>query len=123
VTADRFAHKQVIAVRRDLRMSPGKLAVQVAHAACMAAEMAMKRCPEVYEAWKREGAKKVVVAVGSEEELLEVYNQAERLGLPRSIVRDAGLTELPPGTLTAVAVGPHRASEVDRVTGRLPLLR
>ncbi len=118
-----FAYKQVIAVRRDLKMSVGKLAVQVAHAACMAAEMARDRHPEAYRAWKEEGSKKVVVAVSSEEELLEVYRQAERLGLPRAIVRDAGLTELPPGTLTAVAVGPHRSDLVDKVTGRLPLLR
>jgi len=118
-----LAYKQVIAVRRDLKMSTGKLAVQVAHAACMAAEMARERYPEVYRAWKEEGSKKVVVAVSSEEELIDVYKKAEKLKLPRAIVRDAGLTELPPGTLTAVAVGPHRSDLVDKVTGSLPLLR
>ncbi|RLG47705.1 MAG: peptidyl-tRNA hydrolase [Thermoproteota archaeon] len=115
--------KQVIAVRADLPMSRGKLAAQVAHAACGASDLAREREPELWREWVLSGAKKVVVAVRSEEELLRVFEDARREGLPAFLVRDAGRTELPPGTPTAVAVGPHRSDLVDKVTGSLSLLR
>lgn len=114
--------KQVIAIRADLGMSRGKLAVQVAHASVMAALEAMKRKREWFEEWLSTNQKKVVVKVNGERELLEVYERAIGLGLPTSIVRDAGLTELPPGTLTAVGIGPAPDAEVDKVTGGLKLL-
>lgn len=120
----RFSYKQVIVVRKDLGMSCGKTVVQAAHAAVMAVLEAGKK-PEWrkwLDAWLREGQKKVAVRVESEEELLDRYREAAELGLPVSLVRDAGLTELPPGTLTAIAVGPGPEELVDRVTGRLRLV-
>ncbi|MDW8035334.1 MAG: peptidyl-tRNA hydrolase Pth2, partial [Candidatus Korarchaeum sp.] len=107
----------------DLNMSCGKLAVQVAHASLEAAERARSNYPEAYREWREEGAKKVVLQVGSEEELIEVYREALERGLIAVLIRDAGLTELEPGTATAVGIGPHESEIVDRVTGRLPLLR
>ena len=55
-----FMLKQVIVIRRDLKLSPGKLAVQVAHASLEAYRRAGKRDRE---AWESSGAKKVVVKV------------------------------------------------------------
>ena len=117
-------YKQVIVIRTDLGMSRGKMVVQGAHAAVSAVMEARLR-----EVWKRwlddwmmEGQKKVAVKVSSEEELLAVYREAREAGLPSSLIRDAGLTELPPGTATAVAVGPAPEELVDPITGRLKLL-
>ncbi len=116
-------YKQVIAVRTDIRMSKGKLAAQVAHAAVEAVLNALDMGLRSWvQEWRLQGAKKVVVRGGSETDLLRIYEEAVRAGLPAALIRDAGRTELPPGTLTAVAVGPAPSDRVDRITGRLKLL-
>lgn len=116
--------KQVIAVRTDIEMSRGKLAVQVAHAAVLAAFKAYRSMEwrKWFDEWWASGQKKVVVKGGGERDLLGLVDKAVRLGLPVSVVRDAGRTELSPGTLTAVAVGPAPKELVDKVTGSLKLL-
>jgi PTH2 family peptidyl-tRNA hydrolase len=119
------AVKQVIVVRRDLGMGRGKAAAQAAHASCEAVFSILESGREEWrrwlEEWRREGQPKIVVRVDSLEELVEVYRRAVELGLPASFVRDAGKTQLEPGTPTAVAVGPAPAERVDRITGHLKL--
>jgi len=110
--------KQAIVARADLGMGRGKLAAQVAHASLMAYENADDR---TRSAWKGGGQKKVVLEANGEATLFELADVAEREGLPHAIVRDAGHTELEPGTVTALGVGPGEADVVDRVTGDLPL--
>ena len=111
--------KQVIVVRTDLGMGTGKLAAQVAHASLKAYEGSPS---DVRKNWKSGGATKVVVGAESEEELLDLSNQARSAGLPGSLVRDAGRTQVESGTLTALGVGPGSAEDVDSVTGDLKLL-
>ena len=118
-----FEYKQAIVVREDLGMSQGKLAAQVAHASLSAAEKARKKNKDWFEAWREEKQKKVVVKVSSEDELKSLKEKAEGLNLPSKIIRDAGLTELEPETVTALAVGPGPNDKIDKVTGDLPLLR
>ncbi|MEZ3115110.1 peptidyl-tRNA hydrolase Pth2 [Halobaculum sp. MBLA0147] len=110
--------KQTIAVRGDLGMGAGKLAAQVAHASLSAYEDTDRRTASE---WKGSGQQKVVVRVDGEDALFEVADVADREGLPHAVIRDAGRTQLDPGTATAVAVGPGRDDVVDRVTGDLPL--
>ncbi|MFW9926218.1 MAG: peptidyl-tRNA hydrolase Pth2 [Candidatus Thorarchaeota archaeon] len=117
-----FTYKQVIAVRTDLDMSRGKIAVQVAHGSVSAAEQARVHKQDVWRAWLREGQKKVAVKVTSEEELLELRRQAVTKNLPYALIRDAGMTELPPGTITVLGIGPAKAEIIDEVTGELKLL-
>jgi PTH2 family peptidyl-tRNA hydrolase len=118
----RFKYKQVIAVRTDLGMSRGKMAVQVAHGSLSASENARLSHQDVWRAWYREGQKKVAVKVASEEELLELRRAAINHQLPHALIRDAGMTELPPGTITVLGIGPARTEDVDKVTGNLKLL-
>jgi PTH2 family peptidyl-tRNA hydrolase len=110
--------KQAIVARADLGMGEGKLAAQVAHASLMAFEDADRT---VQNEWKGSGQKKVVLQADGESQLFELADLAERDGVPHAVVRDAGHTELDPGTVTAVAVGPEREDVVDRVTGDLSL--
>ncbi|TFG31897.1 peptidyl-tRNA hydrolase [Candidatus Thorarchaeota archaeon] len=122
ISARQFKYKQVIAVRTDLGMSKGKTAVQVAHGAISAAERARVTKQEEWRAWMGEGQKKVAVKVESEEEIMELRRQAITHGLPHAIIRDAGMTELPPGTLTVIGIGPAKVEAIDKVTKDLKLL-
>ncbi len=115
-------YKQVIVVRTDLGMSKGKLAAQVAHASVIAAFKTYRDKREWFDAWWSSGQKKIVLKASSVEELLKLVDEARRRNLPVAVVRDAGLTELPPGTLTAIAIGPAPSRLIDEITGRLKLL-
>ena len=115
-------HKLVVAVRADLDLSRGKLAVQVAPAAVMAALEAKARRRMAFSDWWDEGQKKVVVKAADLPELHLLQNKAHSLGLTTALVEDAGLTELPPGTVTCLAVGPGPNEVVDQVTGHLKLV-
>lgn len=110
--------KQALVVRTDLGMSRGKVAAQAAHASLRAYNDAGD---EARRDWERTGAKKVVLAVPDEATLLDRADAAGRAGLPYAVVRDAGHTELDPGTVTALGVGPAGDDAVDRVTGSLSL--
>jgi PTH2 family peptidyl-tRNA hydrolase len=112
-------YKQVIVVRRDLNLDKGKLAVQVAHASL---DSYKKSQPAVREAWEAEGSKKVVTQADSLKELLDLQKKARLLGLPFSLIKDAGRTRLRPGTITCLGIGPDSEERIDRVTGRLKML-
>lgn len=114
--------KQVIVIRRDLEMGKGKMIAQGAHASLSAFLKAWRERREWAVKWLRAGQKKIVVRVDSIEELRAVYREARALGLPVAVVRDKGLTQLPPNTVTAVGIGPAPAELVNRVTGKLKLL-
>ncbi len=111
-------YKQSIVLREDLKLSRGKAAVQTAHAAILSYERASLHDRKK---WKEQGQKKVALKVPDLSELYEVRDDAERLGLPCAIVEDAGLTEIPPGTVTALGIGPAPAEEIDKVTKDLDL--
>lgn len=115
-------YKQVIVVRTDVKMGKGKLAAQVGHAAVSAAEEARKKYPEWWEAWMNEGQCKVAVKVKSLAELLGLQKDAIRMKLPHSLITDRGLTQLPPSTVTCLGIGPAPSMQVDKITGKLPLL-
>lgn len=115
-------YKQVILVRTDLTMGRGKACAQVAHASLGSAESARKAAPKWLNAWKEEGQKKVVLKVAGAEEMLDYYDRAKKAGLPCYLVSDAGLTELPPGTMTTLGIGPAPEELVDKITGDLKLL-
>ena len=115
-----MAVKLALVVRADLGMGRGKIAAQVAHAA-VAAVLA-NRGSRDFAAWLAEGQPKVVLKVASAEQLAEVVRGAVAAGLPVELIRDAGRTQVDPGTVTCCAVGPADSVGVDALTGALSLL-
>lgn len=113
-------YKMVIVVRKDIKMSIGKTCAQVAHAAV---ELSLKANKEILKKWLEEGGKKVVLYVNSLEELLELKEKAERLGINNVLIIDRGLTEVKEGTITCLGLGPDEEEKIDKVTGHLPLLK
>ncbi|MFW5978225.1 MAG: aminoacyl-tRNA hydrolase, partial [Halohasta sp.] len=77
--------------------------------------------PKTRTAWKGGGQKKIVVKAKDESTLFKLADKARRDGLPHELIRDAGHTQLEPGTPTTLAVGPGEENLVDRVTGDLSL--
>jgi PTH2 family peptidyl-tRNA hydrolase len=114
--------KQAIVVRTDIRMGKGKLAAQVAHASLSSAEVAMKRRSLWFEGWKEEGQAKIVLKIESEDGLRQLFQKAKAAGIPASLIEDRGLTQLDPGTITCLGVGPAPDEQVDEITGKLKLL-
>jgi len=69
----------------------------------------------------KEGQRKIVLKVNSEDELLEKEREAKEASIPSALISDMGLTELPPGTVTALGIGPAPERVIDKITGSLPL--
>ena len=126
--------KQVIVIRRDLRMRRGKEIAQGAHASM--AWLRQRVMPLLTSAgaveqvefssaerdWLEGSLRKVTVKVGSEAELLAVYEKAIEAGLVAHLITDRGLTEfggVP--TRTCLGIGPDYDDLIDPVTGDLEL--
>lgn len=112
-------YKQVIVVRKDLKLPKGKLCAQVAHGSVQAMR---KRDERTVKKWLEKGGKKVVVTVQGKEELLAVFSDAKNSGLKPALIKDAGHTVVSPGTMTVVGIGPEKENVLDNITGSLSLL-
>ena len=119
---DEFRNKLVIVVRKDIRLSPGKMAVQVAHAAVTCALESKSKKTRWFKDWYDEGQKKVVVKADRKEDLFFLKERAGALGITTSLIKDAGKTEIEPGTITCLGIGPGPTPEIDKVTGDLSLM-
>lgn len=113
--------KQVIVVRNDLGMGKGKIAAQVGHACVLGAEHVRKSHPAWFEKWWG-GQAKIVLKVNDNRELDQVKRAAIELDLPWSEVTDAGHTQIAPGTVTCISIGPAPEDLIDKITRDLKLL-
>ncbi|AYU76124.1 Peptidyl-tRNA hydrolase PTH2 family protein [Leishmania donovani] len=132
--------KMALVVRKDLKMSNGKIAAQCAHAAVAIVEeiLAFKSTTTTsprsalnpasalwvqwYDAWNASGSSKVALQCPDEAAMMALAKHARQMNLPHYVIRDAGRTQVAPGSKTVVAVGPGPKSLVDEVTGQLKLL-
>ena len=138
-----YKSKQVIVMRRDLKMRKGKIAAQAGHACVEATLMAIVRegragqiratdgwaflehaesdCSALTD-WFDAGVAKICVYVDGEEALLDVAQQGREAGFAVSLIRDAGHTEFHgEPTFTCLAFEPLPADKIDPITGGLPL--
>lgn len=115
-------YKQVILIRTDLKMSTGKKCVQSCHASVSASDLVRVQNKSIWKNWKNTGQKKVVLKVKDIEHLKEMVKLIEANKFHYFVVKDAGLTQLTPGTITAVGIGPVSSSEIDKITRELKLL-
>ena len=135
--------KQMIIMRRDLKMRKGKIAAQAGHACVEAILQTIVRnhlegylkisndgCLSLIEApdnlpivnWFREGETKICVYVDSESELLQLDSRAKDAGFVSALICDAGCTEFHgKPTFTCLALEPLPSDIVDVLTGALPL--
>ncbi|XP_016085211.1 peptidyl-tRNA hydrolase 2, mitochondrial [Sinocyclocheilus grahami] len=113
--------KMILVVRTDLKMGKGKVAAQCSHAAVSAFKQVQRRNPELLKQWEYCGQPKVVVKAPDEDCLLELLSHAKEVGLPVSLIQDAGRTQIAPGSRTVLGVGPGLADLIDKVTGHLKL--
>ncbi len=146
VSSGNYKAKQMIVMRRDLKMRKGKIAAQAGHACVEATLLALLRDGKLDELratpeldwifvdepedaeptpvvdWFNAGVAKVCVYVDSEEELLDLHRRAKELGFISALIRDAGHTEFHgEPTYTCLALEPLYADQVEPLTGDLPL--
>lgn len=115
------AYKMVVVVRTDLGMGTGKIAAQVGHAVLGCYQKHPNR--QSVDKWDREGAAKIVLRVETKEELDRIVGMATETGLNSYVVEDAGRTQIEPGSVTCVGIGPDLITKIDEVTGSLKLFK
>lgn len=133
--------KQVIIIRKDLKMRRGKEIAQGAHASMAVILNEMKKTPyigylhmgltsesklllmdEVLESWINGSFTKICLVVNSEQELLDVHQKAKDAGLRTALIQDSGRTEFNNVlTYTTCAIGPNLSHQIDEITGELGL--
>jgi peptidyl-tRNA hydrolase, PTH2 family len=80
------------------------------------------RAQKALDAWSSTGQAKITLKVTSEKELIELEEKARASGIITYMVRDAGHTQVAPGSCTVVALGPEESAAIDAITRHLKLL-
>lgn len=128
--------KQILVVRTKYpdnnggfrKLRTGKLIAQACHASMafisnLIRENNISNLTEEQRYWLNNSFTKICVYVETEEELLEVYKNAQEAKLTSYLITDNGYTEfnnIP--TNTVVGIGPHTEDKLKPITGHLPLL-
>jgi PTH2 family peptidyl-tRNA hydrolase len=124
--------KQVILVRKDLKMRRGKEIAQGSHASMQflvdqilrqenkaVSELTLS-LSDIELTWLNKGMAKVCLRVNSEAELLQYHEKAKTAGLASFLIRDSGRTEFGgQPTYTSCAIGPAEVEKIDVITGDL----
>ena len=112
----------VVLVNTSLKMSAGKMAAQVGHATCPKFTIKNILFNSKIRLWQVQGSPKIVLNGQNDEYLKEIQQICKTKSLTARIVKDAGLTQVPAGSITCLGIGPDEAGKIDEVTGHLKLL-
>ena len=117
-------YKMILVVRNDLGMSPGKMCAQCSHAAVDLVLAAQRTSPHSawLQNWKDDACAKITLQAPDMATLKKLYDDAKAAGLPAVLIRDAGRTQVDPGTTTVLGIGPAPNALIDPITGKLQLL-
>ena len=106
-------------VRKDLKMGKGKIAAQCGHAV----QELIEKCPlDVKRKYYKTGCAKIVLQIGSEDELMEKCQEVRKKTFLYSLVVDAGKTQIESGSKTVLGIGPVKKDEIHQIVGDLKLL-
>ena len=106
-------------VRKDLKMSTGKIVAQCGHAL----EKLLKGTPKaVLSEYSLNGSPKIALQVPNLEKLLEIKADCASARVQKHLVTDAGLTQIPAGSMTVLGIGPVRAKYLPESVSALKLL-
>ncbi|WVQ84540.1 peptidyl-tRNA hydrolase [Cryptococcus sp. DSM 104549] len=126
LTATKFSSREemklVLVVNDELKMSKGKIAAQAGHATLACALMLKEINARLFKAWQNQGQPKIALRCANTEELEILAAQARSLNLCARTIRDAGRTQVAPGSKTIVGIGPGPARLINQITGKLKLL-
>lgn len=140
--------KQIIIVRKDLNMSPGKMSAQVAHASMAFLTTWIKEKidihhtvnarfdADIYDNWINDVFTKIVLEAKNKNQLLKAKEMAEELGLVEGkdffLIKDNCYTELTPEeidengvgrTLTCIGFKPFEPEIIDKISHHYQMYR
>jgi len=95
-------YKQFVIIPKKPKMSPGKIASQVAHATFMALE---KENSIIKNKWKQNGMCVIVLQVKDTNQLNNMANYLKQWNISSYLYIDEGLTEVEPFTPTSLSTG------------------
>lgn len=115
-------YKMTFIINTSLKMGVGKIAAQVGHA-CLGLyrEMLENNMEDDLSQWEEIGEKKIVLKGNNTEHLIELYEKAKEAKIPAYLVRDAGHTQIPRGSITVLSLF-GLEENVDKISGKLSLL-
>lgn len=122
--------KQIIVIRKDLKMRRGKECSQAAHASMAFLTKHMKnKTIELYiklfpweKDWLDNSFRKITCQVNSLEEILDLKDKCRENNIEFNMITDNGITEFRgKPTITCCAIGPDYDEKIDKICSHLKL--
>ena len=113
-------YRMYIIVNSDAKMSKGKIASQVGHAVMAVTEIMVKEYPQLWRNYVDNGIHPKICLKACSELMYEICHNYDWVDHPNRQawcrgIKDAGRTQVEPGTLTALAFCPMKKSTMPRL--------